>query len=174
MKMISQKMADAVNAQINKEMYSAYLYMSMSAQCSEMNLGGFAKWFMIQYHEEMFHAMKFYGYLLDQNARPRLAAIQEPPVKFAGVKDMFEKTYEHEKGVTQSIRNLMEISVAEKDYATQNQLKWYIDEQVEEEKNDVDMLAKIEMAGSNPAMLMMLDGLVGNRTLGVESDFSKR
>jgi ferritin len=171
--MVSQKMTDAINTQINNEMYSAYLYMAMSAQCSEMSLAGFAKWFMIQYHEEMFHAMKFYNYLLDQNAQPRLLAMKEPPCKFPNVKDMFEKTFEHEKGVTKNIRDLLELALTEKDYATQNFLKWYVDEQVEEEKNDTEMLAKLAMAGDNPATLFMIDGFVGNRDLHVASDFTK-
>ncbi len=171
--MISQKMTEAINTQINNEMYSAYLYMAMSAQCSEMNLSGFAKWFMVQYHEEMFHAMKFYNYLLDQNSAPKIKAIKEPPAKFSDIKEMFEKTYEHEKGVTANIRGLMELALAENDYASQNLFKWYIDEQVEEEKNDVEMIAKLSMAGDSPATLFMVDGFVGARGLHVESDFTK-
>ena len=89
--MINQKISDAINTQINNEMYSAYLYMAMSAQCSEMSFEGFAKWFMIQYHEEMFHAMKFYNYLLDQNSQPHLKSIAEPPKKFDSIKDMLRK-----------------------------------------------------------------------------------
>ncbi len=170
--MISQKMAETINRQINNEMYSAYLYMAMSAHCSTKNLAGFAKWFMIQYHEEMFHAMKFYNYLLDQGAEPKLAAIKEPPKSWASVKEMFEKTLEHEKTVTKNIHDIAELAQQEKDHATYAFNQWYVNEQVEEEKNDNEILGRLALVGENGPGLYILDGQLGARKLGVQSDFS--
>ena len=170
--MISQKMAETINRQINNEMYSAYLYMAMSAHCSTIGLNGFAKWFMIQYHEEMFHAMKFYNYLLDQGAEPRLEAIKEPPAKWASVKEMFENTLAHEKTVTKNINDIADLAQKENDHATYAFNQWYVNEQVEEEKNDNDILARLAIVGEKGPGLYMLDGQLGSRSLGVQSDFS--
>jgi ferritin len=170
--MISQKMADTINRQINNEMYSAYLYMAMSAHCSNIGLNGFAKWFMIQYHEEMFHAMKFYNYLLDQGVAPHIQAIKEPPKTWASVKEMFEKTLEHEKSVTKNINDIADLARTENDHATYAFNLWYVNEQVEEEKNDNDILARLKITGESGPGLFMLDGAIGARGLGVQSDFS--
>ena len=171
--MISQKMADAINRQINNEMYSAYLYMAMSAHSSNVGLNGFATWFMTQYHEEMFHAMKQYNYLLDQGAAIHLQAIKEPPKSFSSAKDMFEKTLEHEKFVTKSINEIADLAMQEKDHATYQFFQWYVTEQVEEEKNDNDILQKLKLAGEAGPGLFMIDGQLGARALTVQSDFSK-
>jgi len=173
--MISEKMKKALNEQINKEMYSAYLYMSMSAAATEMGLDGFARWFMVQYHEEMFHAMKIYQYVVDQNARVKLAAIEEPPAEFSSVKEMFEKTLEHERFVTKSINDLVELAIEEHDHATRNFLAWYVDEQVEEEKNDHGILGKIALLASDKQGpgLYMLDRELGARALSIPTDFSQ-
>jgi ferritin len=112
--MISPKMTEAINRQINNEMYSAYLYMAMSAHSSNIGLNGFATWFMVQYHEEMFHAMKQYNYLLDQGAAVHLQAIKEPPKTFASAVDMFEKTLEHENFVTKSINDIADLALQER------------------------------------------------------------
>jgi ferritin len=171
--MLSKKMEDALNVQINKEMYSGYLYMSMSAQCTEMGLDGFAKWFMIQFHEEMYHAMKIYQYINDHGNKVSLKAIAAPTEKFDNVKAMFEKTLEHEKTVTKSIHDLVELAKKEKDTASELFLGWYVTEQVEEEKNPSDILMKFKYVGKgdNPG-LMFLDRGLGERGLGVPSDFS--
>jgi len=170
--MISQKMVDAINKQINNEMYSAYLYMAMSANSSNMGLNGFATWFMVQYHEEMFHAMKMYNYVLDQGAEPHLQLIQEPPKSFASPKSMFEKTLEHEKFVTKSIHEIADLAQKEGDHATYSFISWYVNEQVEEEKNDMEILARLKLAGDGGPGLFMVDSALGARTLTVQSDFS--
>lgn len=171
--MISKKMETALNEQINREMYSAYLYMAMSADATDKGLDGFARWFMVQYHEEMFHAMKFYEYVTDQNARPVLKAIQEPPKEFKSIQDMFEKTLEHEQYITKSINDLVDLAIEEKDHATRSFLNWYVDEQVEEEKNDHEILAKLAMiSGGQGSGLYMLDKELGSRALTMPSDFS--
>ncbi|HOX91698.1 MAG TPA: ferritin [Spirochaetales bacterium] len=117
--MIAKKIVDRINLQIEREIYSAYLYMAMSAKATDMGYDGVAKWLMIQYHEEMFHAMKFFMYLQDQGALPVVPKIEQPIVKTDSVKGLFEATLEHEKFVTASIRELLELALAEKDYATE-------------------------------------------------------
>jgi ferritin len=170
--MISQKMTETLNKQINNEMYSAYLYMAMSAHCSTIGYNGFAKWFMVQYHEEMFHAMKFYNYLLDQGAVPQLQAIKEPPKTWTSIREMVEKTLEHEKTVTKNIHDIADLAQKENDHATYAFNLWYVNEQVEEEKNDNEILQRLKIAGDSGPGLFMLDGHLGARKLGVQSDFS--
>lgn len=170
--MISKKIVDRVNLQINREIYSAYLYMAMSAKAAEAGYQGVASWLMIQYHEEMFHAMKFYYYLLDQGAQPALVKIDTPELKGSTLKGWFEHVLEHEKFVTASIRELLELALAEKDYATENLLRWYVDEQVEEERNALDILQQLEMVGDSKQGAFMVNIELGKRTLTVQSDFS--
>jgi len=170
--MISEKMTNLINKQINNEMYSAYLYMAMSAHSSTSGLNGFAKWFMVQYHEEMFHAMKMYNYLLDQGSEPQLQAIKEPPKTFASARDMFEKTLAHEKTVTQNINDIADLAQKENDHATYGYYQWFVNEQVEEEKNDNEILQRLKLAGENGPGLFMLDSALGARALTVQSDFS--
>ena len=172
--MISKKMEEALNLQINKEMYSAYLYMAMSAQCAEKALHGFAKWFMVQYHEEMFHAMKIYNYILDQGGSVKLQTIEAPKEKFSSVKGMFEKTLEHEKTVTASIKSLVDLAKKEDDPATEIFLQWYVTEQVEEEKNAMDILQTFQILGKEEGPgLLQFDAALNGRKLSVPSDFSE-
>jgi ferritin len=170
--MISKTMAETINKQINNEMYSAYLYMAMSADCSSKGLNGFAKWFMVQYHEEMFHAMKMYNYLLDQGEEVHLQGIKEPPKTFTSVKEMFEKTLEHEKFVTKSIHEIANLAQKEQDHATYTFIQWYVTEQIEEEKNDMEILQRLKLAGESGPGLFMLDSVLGSRALSVQTDFS--
>ena len=155
--MLSKKMTTALNDQINKEMYSAYLYLAMSAYSDSIGLKGFANWFMVQYHEEMEHAMKIYKYIQDQGELVKLKAIAEPPSKFESAMDMFQKTLEHEKKVTQSINNLMDIAIEMKDHATQIFLQWFVTEQIEEEANDNEIIDKLKMVGQQGNGLFMID-----------------
>jgi ferritin len=171
--MLSKKMAEALNAQVNREMYSAYLYMAMSAHADEKGLKGFANWFMVQYHEEMLHAMKMYEYIQRQGAQPRLLQIDQPPAEWASALDMFEKTLEHEQKVTAWINELMELAIAEKDHATRIFLQWYVTEQVEEEENDNDLIAQLRLIGDDKRGLMMLDRELAQRMTTVLTDFSK-
>jgi ferritin len=172
--MLSKKMEEALNGQINKEMYSAYLYMAMSAQATDMGLDGFARWFMVQYHEEMFHAMKIYQFVFDRNGRVELQQIDQPPANFDSIKDMFEKTLEHEQFVTKSINELVDLAISENDHATNQFLQWYVEEQVEEEKNDHEILTKIDLLadGKKGQGIYMLDKEIGSRSLTAPADFS--
>ncbi len=171
--MISEKMTQALNDQVNREMYSAYLYMSMSAHCNQTGLKGFANWFMVQYHEEMLHAMKIYEYVQRQGAEVKLATIDAPPATFESPLDMFTQTLAHEQFITRSINDLMELAIAEKDHASQIFLEWYVTEQVEEEENDNDIIAQLNFIKDNPQGLMMLDRELGQRLTTVPTDYSK-
>jgi len=170
--MLSKKMVDRINEQINREMYSAYLYMAMSAKMNEAGYHGVAKWLMIQYHEEMFHAMKFSAYLEDQGAALELKAISKPEVKESGLKELFERVLEHEKGVTASIDEIVALAVEEKDYATQGLAAWYVSEQVEEEKNASQIIQTIGLLGGNSHAVYLLNHELGERKLSVPSDFT--
>lgn len=170
--MIGKKMEDAINVQITNEMYSAYLYMSMSAFSDSLGLKGFAKWFMVQYHEEMVHAMKMYEFVQARGGTVRLGQLKEPPCTWASPTDMFEQTYKHEQFITGCINNLVELARAEKDNASEIFYQWYVTEQVEEEENDTDILAQLKLIGDHVGGLMMLDKELGARMLTVPTDFS--
>lgn len=161
--MLSKKMVDALNGQINKEMYSAYLYMAMAAYSESQGLNGIANWFSVQYQEEMAHAMKIYRYVLEQGAVIKLAAIDEPPAKFGTPLEMFEKTLAHEQFVTKSINELMDLSISVKDHATQIFLQWFVTEQIEEEANDNAIIDKLKLAGQDGNGLFMIDKELGMR-----------
>ena len=162
--MLNKKMEDALNEQINKEMYSAYLYMSMSAHSTHIGLPGFANWFMVQYHEEMDHAMRIYRYINDQGGKVKLKAIEKPSSEFKDTMDMFQKTLEHEQFITKSINDLMDLAITENDHATQIFLHWFVTEQIEEEGNDNEIIAKLELAGKEGNGLFMLDKELAART----------
>ena len=155
--MLSEKMRDALNTQINREIYSAYLYLSMSAYSTSIGLKGFANWFMVQYNEEMSHAMKLYDYVNNQGGQIKLMAIDEPPTAFESVLDMFEKTLTHEKKVTAYINELVDIAIEEHDHATGIFLQWFVTEQIEEEGNDNDIIARLKLIGEDGNGLLMLD-----------------
>ncbi len=161
--MLSEKMTDALNGQINKEMYSAYLYMAMSAHSTYTGLDGFANWFMVQYQEEMTHAMRIYNYLKDQGAKIELLGIEQPPVEFGNALDMFGKTLAHEQFITKSINDLVTLANKEKDYATGIFLQWFITEQIEEESNDNEIIGKLKLAGEDGNGLFMIDKELGAR-----------
>jgi ferritin len=170
--MLSEKMSTALNTQVNKEMFSAYLYLAMAARSAELGFKGFASWFTVQYHEEMFHAMKLFRFIQDRGAQVRLAAIEEPKGDFSSPIAMFKKTAEHERTVTKSIEELYALAAAERDYASQTLLQWYVMEQVEEEKNDAEILQALEMTGGNPAGLMFVDRDLGARKVSIPTDFT--
>lgn len=171
--MLSKKVEEALNEQLSREMYSAYLYMSMSAYSTNRGLKGFANWFMVQYHEEMLHAMKLYEYINLQGGRVVLKALAGPPSEFESPLDMFRRTLEHEQFITRSINNLMETAISEKDHATQIFLQWYVTEQVEEESSDNEIIAQLNIIRDDPQGLMMLDRELAARMTTVPTEFSK-
>lgn len=171
--MLNDKILNALNEQINREMYSAYLYMSMSSYSDSVGLKGFANWFMVQYHEEMLHAMKIYEYIQRHGSQPILKPLAGPPTKFESALDMFGKTLEHEQFITRSINDLTDLAIAEKDHATRIFLEWYVTEQVEEENNDNEIIAQLKLIKDNSQGLMMLDRELAQRMITVPTDYSK-
>ncbi len=161
--MISKTMADALNTHMNFELYSANIYLSMSSAANEMGLKGAATWFMVQYQEEMTHFMKFFNYLVDQGINITLTGSDTVPNNYASLLEMFEKTLTHEQSVTGRINELAELAVKEKDHASQIFLQWFVTEQVEEENNDRDILAKLKLVGNNGHGLLMIDSSLGQR-----------
>jgi ferritin len=154
---LSEKMVEALNKQVNREIYSAYLYLSMSAYSTFKGLKGFANWFMVQYQEEMIHALKIYDYINDQGGQVKLMAVEQPPTDFGSPLEMFEKTLKHEKFVTKCISDLVNLAIEEKDHATNIFLQWFVTEQIEEEANDNDIIAKLKLVGKEGNGLFMID-----------------
>ncbi|MBD3319770.1 MAG: ferritin [Chitinivibrionales bacterium] len=171
--MLSRKMESALNGQINNEMYSAYLYMAMSSHANDRGLKGFAAWFMVQYHEEMFHAMKLYEYVQRQGNSVKLEAIKQPPNTWKSPMEMFQQTLKHEQFITSCFNELTELAIKEKDHATQIFLQWYVTEQVEEEENDNEIIGMLKVAGDNTHALMMIDRDIGSRGTTVPTDYSR-
>ena len=171
--MLSKTIEEALNEQINREMYSAYLYMSMSTHAAHEGFKGFANWFMVQYHEEMLHAMKLYEHVNLRGGRVTLKSIPQPPATFASPLDMFQKTIEHEEYITNSINERMDLAIVERDHSTQIFLHWYVTEQVEEENNDREILAQLKIIGTDVQGLMLLDKNLAARITTVPTEFSK-
>lgn len=164
--MISKKTAKAINTQINREFYSAFLYLAMANDAIDKGFKGAANWLTIQFKEEQEHAMKFAKYLQDQGAKVELAAIAAPKTEWKDLLEMFKDALAHEKKVTAWICEINDLAVAEKDYATQNMLKWFIDEQVEEEANATDVIWMLEMSAGSKGALFMADKTLGKRGRG--------
>lgn len=155
--MITKKMEKALNAQINKEFYSAYLYLSMSAYCNKSNMPGCEHWFRMQYDEEVIHMTKMFDYLMQHGGEARLMQVDEPANDFGSILGAFEASLKHEQFVTKSINELLDVAVEERDHATQVFLQWFITEQVEEEANVKEIVDRLKMIGDNGAALMMID-----------------
>lgn len=155
--MISKKMEEAINAQINAELYSSYLYLSMNAWCTSKSLDGFAHWMMRQTQEEISHAMILYKYLEDRGGVIHLDAIAKPEITWDTPLALAEKLYEHEQLVTSLINNLMTIAISENDYATKAYLQWFVSEQVEEEATASQLVAQLKLIGEDTSSLFMLD-----------------
>lgn len=161
--MISKKMTNALNEQVNKELYSAYMYLAMSAEASEAALDGAAKWLGMQAAEEVSHARKIYDYIISQGSRVALKAIDQPPAEHGSLKAIFKAVLDHEKKVTSSINSLVDLAVSEKDHATNAFLQWFVTEQVEEEESAADVVAKLELAGDKGNALFMIDRMLAAR-----------
>jgi len=170
--MINKKIEEAFNKQINEEMYSSYLYLSMAAWFDSINLKGFSHWMKAQAQEEMFHAMKFFNHIIERGGDVALAAIAEPKKKWKSPLNVYEEALNHEKHITQCIEDLMDLAVEEKDHAGQNLLKWFVDEQVEEEDTFSEMVEKLKMIGDHNPMLLMQDKEMGQRIPGVNPYFN--
>ncbi len=156
-------MVGAFNKQINEELYSAYLYLAMSAAASAESLDGFANWLMIQAQEERDHAMGLYNHLLERGMNVQLAAIAAPEYKFAGAMDVLEKSLAHEQHITACIHNLYALAEEEKDYAARILLDWYVSEQVEEEDSLRRMIDQLKMVEAKEEGLYLFDQKLSER-----------
>jgi ferritin len=161
--MLSEKLSRAINAQINHELYSGYLYLSMAAYFDGESLPGFAHWMRAQAAEEQEHALKFYDYVYERGGTVTLAAIDGPPTEFASPLAVFEQTLAHERKVTGLINDLYALAVEDKDYASQVFLQWFISEQVEEEDNATQIIDTLKRVGEKGQALVMLDRELGRR-----------
>ena len=161
--MINKSLQDAMNDQINKELYSSYLYLSMAAFLEEKNLPGFAHWMRIQEAEEREHAMKFYDYMVERGGRVTLKAIDAPKTEWKSMLELAEEVAAHEAMVTASIYTLYELALKEKDYPTQIMLQWFISEQVEEEKNAAEIVSNLKLIEDRGTAILMLDHRLAKR-----------
>ncbi|MDK2896424.1 MAG: ferritin [Candidatus Atribacteria bacterium] len=161
--MLKKNLEEALNQQIKNELYSAYLYQAMAAQCESMNLKGFAHWLTVQAKEEVEHARRLYDFINDRGGRVILEAIDKPPVEFGGVNEMFQKVLEHEQKVTSMINQLYQLAQQENDYPSQICLQWFINEQVEEEKSAAEIIGMLNYVGDKGQGLIMLDRELGKR-----------
>ena len=167
--MLSQKLHDALNAQVNAELWSAYLYLSMALDAESKGYKGIANWFHVQFQEEQAHARIFMNYMLSRDAKVELRPIEAVPTTWETPLAMFEQTLEHEKKVTALINNLATIANDDRDFASINRLTWFVDEQVEEEENARDMIQAVAAVIDNKYGLYMLDKELAARTYNVPS-----
>ena len=163
---LSKPVQDAMNAQVQKELASAYLYLAMAAYFSESTLNGFAHWMRIQGREEMGHALKFFDYLHDRNGHVTFLAIPQPEAAWASPLAAFEAARKHEEVVSASIREIYDLAVKEKDYPSQALLQWFMVEQVEEEKASREIVDTLTMIGDNRVGVLMYDKELGRRNAG--------
>ncbi len=161
--MLDRRMVEKLNKQINEELYSAYLYLSMANYFESTGLKGFANWMMIQYKEEIDHAMKIYNYLHSQGEKAKFLSIKQPPDKWDSPLHAFEETLKHEQHITRCINELVNLTEELKDRATYNFLQWYIDEQVEGESNNRGIIDKLKLIGDSRNGLFMLDKELSRR-----------
>lgn len=161
--MLSAKLQDAMNKQINAELFSAYVYLSMSAYFEDKTLRGFANWMRVQAQEEVDHAMRFYDFIVDRRGRVLLTPIAKVPTEWPSTLAVFESAFEHEQKVTGMINDLMALAIAEGDHAAASFLKWFVDEQVEEESQADEIVQQLKLAGDNGAALLILDREMAGR-----------
>jgi len=167
--MFNKKIQNAINDQIQRELESAQIYLSMAAYFDSVNLPGFAQWMKMQFQEEQAHALRFYDYVFDRGGQVILQALGQPPTEFQSPLDVLEQTLAHEQKVTGHINDLYALAVEEREYSSQIFLQWFIEEQVEEEKSAGDIIALLERVGDNEHALMMLDRELGQRQAPAEA-----
>jgi ferritin len=162
--MLSDRLQDAINRQINNELFSAHLYLSMSAYFESLDLNGFAHWMKLQFEEETAHALKLFDYVNDRDGRVLLHAIEQPPIEFESPHSVMRSALEHERLVTSMINDLYALAVSERDYPSHVLLEWFVAEQVEEEKVLTELVDHMDLIGDDGTGLLILDGRLGDRT----------
>ena len=161
--MVSEAMEKALNAQFNAELYSGYLYLAMAAYFEDNDYSGFAAWMRVQADEELEHGMKFYDYILRRGAKVNIEAIAKPETEWESPLAAFEQALSHERYVTSLINDLVALAREEKDFATDNFLQWFVEEQVEEEENAMELVAKIKLADGDNRLIYELNKELGGR-----------
>ena len=161
--MISKTMEKALNTQVNRELYSAYLYLAMSSYFETVNMKGFARWMRVQAKEEQAHALKIYDYIVARGGTVSLLDIEAPKAKWASAGKVFDEVYAHEQKVTAMIHGLVDLAIKEKDHATFEMLQWFVKEQVEEEEHASEIVSQIKIVGDVPGHLFHLDHQLGKR-----------
>jgi len=160
---MSEKMMKAMNQQLNRELYSAYLYLAMSAYFEDLNLSGFAHWMRVQAREEEGHAMRFYWHLVKRGGKVVFSAIESPPKEWKSPLAVFQQAYQHEQKITKMIHDLLNLARAEKDYAADEFLQWFVKEQVEEEFSANEIVQKLKRIGESAGGLLFLDHHLAKR-----------
>jgi ferritin len=160
---INKKVEEVLNKQVNAEFWSAYLYLSMAAWCESKGFKGFANWMRVQFHEETTHALKIYNFILERAGEVKLQPISAVKISWDSLLNIMEETYEHECKVTALIHECYEVAMAEKDYATSTMLQWFIDEQVEEESNALEIIDVLKITGEKSGGVFNLDKKLGSR-----------
>ena len=166
--MMNKKIEEAINNQINAELYSAYLYLSMSSYFQAEGLKGFAHWMELQVAEEFGHARKFSKYLFERGGKALMKSIEAPPTEWKSAEHVFEETYKHEQKVTGLINDLVNLAIAEKDHATSNMLQWYVAEQVEEESSALEIVDELKLVAGDGNGMLMLDRELARRSLNMQ------
>lgn len=161
--MLKKKMQKALNDQINAEMFSSYLYLSMEAYFQSISLKGFASWMRVQVQEELMHGMKFYDFVNERNGKVTLEAIAKPETSWVSPLAAFEAILKHEEHVTSLINDLVDLAISEKDHASNNFFQWFVAEQVEEEASASEVVEKLKLVKDNPSGLFMIDAELGKR-----------
>ncbi len=161
--MLKEKIEKALNEQINRELYSSYLYLSMCAYAQKLGLPGIANWMKVQAKEELTHANKFFDYIIERNGKVELKAIDAVPVEFGNIIETFQKVLEHEEYISESINKLVDIAIEISDHATRSMLMWYVDEQVEEEANVVAILDQLRIVEGKGQGLYLIDKELSTR-----------
>jgi ferritin len=168
--MFNKTMQDAMNNQVQAELYSSYIYLSMAAYFESSNLPGAANWMRLQAQEELAHAIKFFDHLNERGGRVTLMAIDAPPAEFESPLAVFKMAYEHEQKVTGMIHDLYKLALEQNDYPALSMLQWFVDEQVEEEQSALAVVEQLEMIGDNKMGLFMIDRELGQRQAGAEEE----
>jgi ferritin len=161
--MLNETMQEAINQQINNELFSMYSYLSMSAFCEHKQFTGCSHWMRLQSQEEYTHALRLYDFLLVRQGRVKLKPVAQPQIDFASIPDVFQKALDQEQEVTRQINALYEMAFKEKAFAALVELEWFINEQVEEEKTARDVVYKFQLVKDDPAALLDLDRELGAR-----------
>lgn len=162
---MNQKIQDALNKQLNAELYSSYLYLSMSACLELKNLMGMANWMRTQAREELEHAMKYFDFIHERNGQVTLTQVDAPKTQWDSPLGVFENAYQHEQSISKTIHKIVDLSISENDHAANNFLQWFVTEQVEEEATVLLIVEKLKMIGDSGVAVFMLDAELGHREI---------